>query len=68
MVSAGNKAKCLSLANHTTKTIDHHHHLSVAVGVEKGLFQKFLCHSTKKITNRTLVAVITVFIGNFHPN
>ena len=26
MVLAGNKAKCLSLVNHTTKTIHHHHH------------------------------------------
>ena len=25
MVPAGNKAKCLSLVNHTTKTIHHHH-------------------------------------------
>ena len=27
MVPAGNKAKCLLLVNHTTKTIHHHHHL-----------------------------------------
>ena len=26
MVPAGNKAKCLSSLNHTTKTIHHHHH------------------------------------------
>ena len=26
MVLAGNKAKHLSLVNHTTKTIHHHHH------------------------------------------
>ena len=26
MVPAGNKAKCLLLVNHTTKTIHHHHH------------------------------------------
>ena len=26
MISAGNKAKRLSLVNHTTKTIHHHHH------------------------------------------
>ena len=26
MVPAGNKAKCLSLVNHTTKTIHHHYH------------------------------------------
>ena len=26
MVPAGNKAKCLSSVNHTTKTIHHHHH------------------------------------------
>ena len=26
MVPAGNKAKRLSLVNHTTKTIHHHHH------------------------------------------
>ena len=25
MVPAGNKAKCLSLVNHSTKTIHHHH-------------------------------------------
>ena len=28
MVPAGNKAKHISLVNHTTKTILHHHHLS----------------------------------------
>ena len=27
MVPAGNKAKCLSSVNHTTKTIHHHRHL-----------------------------------------
>ena len=27
MVPAGNKAKRLSSVNHTTKTIDHHHHV-----------------------------------------
>ena len=26
MVPAGNKAKCLSLVNHTTKAIHHYHH------------------------------------------
>ena len=26
MVPAGNKTKCLSSVNHTTKTIHHHHH------------------------------------------
>ena len=26
MVPTGNKAKCLLLTNHTTKTIYHHHH------------------------------------------
>ena len=26
MTPAGNKAKCLSSVNHTTKTIHHHHH------------------------------------------
>ena len=28
MVPAGNKTKCLSSVNHTTKTIHHHHHHS----------------------------------------
>ena len=31
MVPAGNKAKCLSLVNHTTKTIHHHHQTSSSV-------------------------------------
>ena len=26
MVPARNKAKCISLLNHTTKTINHHHY------------------------------------------
>ena len=36
MVPAGNKAKRLSLVNHTTKTIHHHHHHQVLFELQEG--------------------------------
>ena len=36
MVPAGNKAKCLSSFNHTTRTIHHHHHHLKAIEPLRG--------------------------------
>ena len=35
MVPAGNKAKPLSLVNHTTKTIHRHHHIIIIIVIIK---------------------------------
>ena len=52
MVPAGNKANCLSLVNHTTKTIHHHHHKHVLFVPGNSWSNISLKHSCLKISKK----------------
>ena len=69
MVAAGNKAKCLSSVNHTTRTIHHHHHhqklclvlskrVQATLSRKKILFNVVLTLLGQHCTGKTLYNVV----------
>ena len=63
MVLAGNKAKRLSPLNHTTKTINHHHHLHLYPKVtwRSSSFSSVVCSNLTNLLNW----IPRVFFNNF---